>query len=238
MPDMPSVARLGSVAADDVLGHAATLYRLLVALLAASCGAGSGAASQVEPGDGDPKAAPAVACKAFDVAAALTSFDGERCPWVLTRDDGVLELSSSAPDASAAHSGEVPTACAELPCDYAGRTTTVGPLVIATQRSPHSEMAAGVHLGYVGADGKLMFVDLWLDAGDDVTDDGTSLGPTHALAPFDCDGKLGLFATPRTVAGKTITPTPALSKREGIYTAPTPTPTDKTTCNPLTWRMP
>ena len=213
-------------------------YRLLVPLLAVACGAGSGAASQVEPGDGDPKATPAVTCKAFDVASVLTSFDGERCPWVLSRDDGVLELSSSAPDAKATHSGEVPTACTELPCDYAGRTTAVGPLIIATQRSAHSEMPDGVHLGYIGADGKLAFVDLWLDAGDPVADDGTSLGPAHALAPFNCAGKLALFAKPRTNAGKTVDPIPTLEAREGIYAGADPTAADKSECKPINWRMP
>jgi hypothetical protein len=172
------------------------------------------------------------------MSSVLTTFDGDACPWVLTRDDALLELASSAPEANAGHDGEVPPGCVDRPCDYAGKGTSIGPLVIATQRSPQSEMPDGVFLGFVAADGKLAFVDLWEDAGEDVSDAGTSLGPAHALAPFDCGGKLGLFAAPRTVAGKTVAPIPSLVAREGIYTGSDPSTFDRTTCKPLAWRLP
>jgi hypothetical protein len=203
------------------------------------CGAGSGTTPQIEPGDADPGAAATPKCKTFDVDAALTTFEGGACPWLLSRDESLLELQSLDLDAPPPYEGELPAVCATRPCDWAGRTTSIGPLVLAMQRSPASEVAAGVSLGFVGADGRLAFVDLWEGAGDPVFDEGTELGPAHGLAPFDCAGKLGLFAAARTDAGTTVQPVPSLRAREGVYTdASTKRDVDRSRCTAIDWSMP
>jgi hypothetical protein len=208
-------------------------------LLGLACGTGSSTTPQIEPGDAEQPAVVAAKCKAFDVDATLTTFDGQRCPWVLTRDDALLELQSLDLDALPPYEGEMPPACSSAACDWAGRATSVGPLVLATQRSPASEMIAGAVLGFVGVDSKLSFVDLWEGAGDPVFDEGTELGPTHGLAPFDCGGKLGLFALPRTEAGTTVAATPTLRAREGLYTTAVATPAaDRRRCKAISWPMP
>jgi hypothetical protein len=204
-----------------------------------ACGAGSSTTPRVEPGDAEQAVVPAPNCRAFDFDAALTTFEGRACPWVLTRDESLLELESLDLDAKPPYDGEMPVVCTSVTCDWAGRWTSVGPLVLATQRSAASEMVAGVVLGFVGGDGKLAFVDLWHGAGDPVFDEGTELGPAHSLAPFDCAGKLGLFAVARTDAGTTIQPVGSLRTREGLYASTTPTTaTDRTRCTAIPWPMP
>jgi hypothetical protein len=208
-------------------------------LFGLACGAGSGSTPQLEPGDAEQPAVAAVKCKAFDAEATLTTFEGAKCPWALTRDEALLELASLDLDAKPPVEGEVPPPCASTTCDWAGRSTSVGPLVLATSRSAQSEMIAGATLGFVGADGKLTFVDLWHGAGDSVFDEGTELGPAHGLAPFDCAGKLGLFAAARTEAGSTVQPLPSLRAREGLYATQTPTTnTDRSRCTAIAWPMP
>ncbi len=208
-------------------------------LLGLACGAGSGTTPRVEPGEVDPGASAQPKCKAFDVVAALTTFEGSGCPWLLSRDDAVLELQSLELDAAAPYEGELPAVCVSQPCDWDGRATSVGPLVLATQRSPRSEVVAGALLGFVGADGKLAFVDLWEGAGDAVFDEGTDLGPAHGLAPFDCGGRLGLFAAARTEAGASVQPVPSLRAREGVYTgASTKRAVDRSRCAAIDWPMP
>ena len=210
-----------------------------VVLFGLACGAGSGTTPQVEPGDAEAGAAAAPKCKTFDVDAALTTFDGRACPWVLTRDEALLELASLDLDAAPPYEGELPAACTPRTCDWSGRATSVGPLVLATQRSAASEVVAGTTLGFVGADGKLVFVDLWEGAGDAVFDEGTALGPAHGLAPFDCGGKLGLFAAARTEAGTTVQPVPSLRAREGIYASPVAKKeVERSRCTPIGWQMP
>lgn len=217
-------------------GAAAVVLALLLASLA--CGAGSSSTPQLEPGDGEQPDVVAAKCKALDVDATLTTFAGGECPWALTRDESVLELASLDLDAKPAIEGDVPPSCASAPCDWSGRATTVGPLVIAMPKSAASEMAAGVMMGFVGGDGKLVFVDLWEGAGDPVFDEGTELGPTHGLAPFDCAGKLGLFAVARTEGGSAVSSVASLRAREGVYTAGVPSTVDRKRCKPIAWRMP
>jgi hypothetical protein len=204
-----------------------------------ACGAGSGSSPQLEPGDAEQPAVAAVKCKAFDADATLTTFEGPACPWALTRDESLLELASLDLDAKPPVEGELPPSCATLTCDWSGRWTSAGPLVLATQRSAQSEMIAGATIGFVGGDGKLTFVDLWHGAGDSVFDEGTELGPAHGLAPFDCGGKLGLFAVARTDAGESVKPIASLRAREGLYTSATPTTsTQRSRCTAIDWPMP
>ncbi len=150
-----------------------------------------------------------------------------------------MELVSLDPSSEGAARGSMPDACSTNPCDFSGRHVQLGPLLVVEQRSPYSEMPANVWLGWVATGGQLIFVDLWEDAGDPIVDQGTEIGPAHALAPVDCNGVVGLRAMPRLESSPGESARPQLLAREGIYgeaedVAPLPTEA----CKPISWRMP
>ncbi len=206
---------------------------------ALACGTNPGPSPDADPVDpaAEPARPPEPACRAVDVHRSATSFAGERCPWTLrVRDGDGLELVSTDPEDDRTFAGPAPPSCAERPCSYRGRSTSAGPLVLVTTLAFESEMPAGVQLGFV-SEGALRFVDLWEDGGPEVFDGGVSLGPAHALAPFDCGGALALRAASRTVAGDGVAPPPSLRARERMASDPgSPVPTHG--CAPVSLELP
>jgi hypothetical protein len=112
-----------------------------------------------------------------------------------------------------AHAVVVPEQCVVATCDYELAETSVGVLIIAARRGPAGETPAWVGLGFPAAD-RYRFVSLWRT--ESVQTDFSVAGPAFALAPFDCDGRLGLFAMGRANADGE-TPDPSLAAAEGSY---------------------
>lgn len=151
-----------------------------------------------------------------DPAAVVLSFPGSGCPWVLEQREHQLHLRRLDAPPSTLASGRAPTACVGRPCHWRGVDSSLGPLVVAVPVSPQSEMPLGAHLG-LAHDHELVFVDVWAGAGETVSDTFTDLGPSHALAAYDCGGRLGLRSEPRVPAGSGQPAPPELREREGIY---------------------
>ncbi len=185
-------------------------------VLGACVGAGptSDVAAERPPEEGPP---PAPRCRDVPVPPeAVAVFPGTTCPWMLTLDGGTLRLTSLALEPEPAKSGAPPEACARFSCRYEGAYASIGPVVLAIEQSPQSEMPQGLHLGHATEE-NLRFVDLWDGAGPSVMGDFTPLGPAHGLAPYVCDGGLALLIEPRLEPGKRIEPPPELVAREGLY---------------------
>jgi hypothetical protein len=178
------------------------------------CFSASESAEQVQPAA--PIEAPSP-CQDPDPSDALTSFSGLRCPLELVRHTDGLRLRSLDPRPEAPATGPIPEPCEERPCDWEGVLTPLGPMIVVSVRSPHSEMAEGALLGWVQGT-RLRFVDLWDGAGDSVIGDSTPLGPAFSLAPFACGTDIALFAAPRLDTLEGLEPPDTLSAREGLYT--------------------
>ncbi len=209
----------------------------VAAIFSLACGT-----SGTSPGGPDaesPKEAEAATpspCAELDPSGSLTTFDGQPCGWALrpTSDAGVELVHSTLSPTSRA--GETPPPCGLLPCTYRGVETPAGPLVVVEVADAHSEAPSGVWLGVVQGD-RLAFVDLWEDAGDAVVDAGITIGPAHALAPFDCEGTIALFAEAR-LPGASRVPAPAsLLTREGAV-ADEATTVQRARCEPLRIGLP
>ncbi len=142
------------------------------------------------------------------------SLERSPCGWTLRPgSDATVELVHST-KTQTLNTGEMPTPCETSPRAVRGAETHAGPVLVVEVGGAESEIPAGVWLGVVLGE-QLRFIDLWDDAGDPVIDSGISLGPAHALAPFDCEGTVALFAEPR-LPGATSVPAPAsLQLREG-----------------------
>jgi hypothetical protein len=188
-----------------------------------------------------PSPPPPSPCREHDDPAALATFAGARCPWLLRVDSGRLVLGSLDPDPLPEVSGALPE-CGPVPCTFDGAETSLGPMVVASVPSAHSEMPARVHLGVVAPTKTLVFVDLWAGAGETVMSDSTPLGPALALAPFDCRGELGLFAVPRLDIDRELEPPAELRAREGLYALdgpePVVAPIDRAGCKRLDVPLP
>ncbi|MEM7154327.1 MAG: hypothetical protein AAF799_15885 [Myxococcota bacterium] len=156
------------------------------------------------------------ACLESGASEIWTSFEGGRCGFELREDEeaGGLLLDDLSAEVPGSPAGEAPEACRDRTCVYEGIATVAGPLVLAVAPSSDSGMPSGVFLGYV-AEGRLVFVDLWEDAGDPVQTDYTRVGPAHALAPFVCEDKLAVLAVPRLEAARGLEPPQRLQAREG-----------------------
>lgn len=172
---------------------------------------GKAAPRAVEP---TPEPAPCLESGASEV---WTSFDGGRCGFELRGDEeaGGLLLDDLSADAPGSPAGEAPEACRDRTCVYEGASTKAGPVVLAVAPSTDSGMPSGVFLGYV-AQGRLVFVDLWKDAGEPVHTDFTRVGPAHALAPFVCGEQLAVLAVPRLDAARGLEAPQRLQAREGL----------------------
>lgn len=197
--------------------HRVTAGLVGVGLAAGMFGCGGNSAKHREP---EPevvvsKLPQGPACRSAAGERVLSTFAGPVCPWVLRREQQVLVLTSLDPQAQSSSRGQVPSGCEDRACGFSGYFSPgLGPLLLVEQPHPDSEMPSAVHLGYV--DGvRIDFVDLWQGAGPPELDQGVELGPSHALAPFDCGGTLGLFAVPRTNAAKALAPAFGLRSREG-----------------------
>ena len=173
----------------------------------------------------------------------LAMFDGRGCPWMLLpgQTADTLRLASLLPDPPEPITGPMPEGCSITLCEFVGADTPLGPMVVATRRSPGSEMPDDVRLGVVAA-GRLDFIGLWDGAGEHVSADHTDVGPAHALHPWVCDKALGLFIAPRLPAGEGVEPSPQLRTREGIYALDrdelAPSPGTRDHCEPLLLPMP
>lgn len=195
------------------------MRRVLVLVVWAAL-AGCGTSGGGSPGTPEAEAPqdrdvlPPSPCIDVDPAGALTTFSGSPCGWTLRPgSDAAVEL-VHATKTQTLNTGEMPAACETLPCSVRGVETLAGPVLVVEVGGADSEMPAGVWLGVVEGE-QLRFVDLWDDAGEQVVDNGISLGPAHALAPFDCEGAVALFAEAR-LPGATSVPAPvSLQRREG-----------------------
>lgn len=194
-----------------------TRWLLPLALAPAGCvqPASSSEVEARQPAPPEPPAPPP--CKDGEPTDPAATFPGSKCGWFLEDREGALRLHSLDLDPVPTAVGSVPEPCAERPCVFEGVETEIGPLVLVTVTSPHSEMPEGVLLGLASGE-RLLFVDLWAGAGESVTNEYTELGPSHALVPHDCNGKVGLFVQPRVQGGELTEPPAELLKREGIYT--------------------
>jgi hypothetical protein len=186
----------------------------IVAWAAVACGTSGGSPGTPEaesPTESETK--PVVPCGEVSPIGALATFDGTPCAWTLRPSDAGVELVHSTPSPTT-RNGEMPEPCESMPCTFRGVDTPAGPFVIVEVAAADSEVPSGVWLGVVEGEA-LSFVDLWEDAGDSIVDDGIDLGPAHALAPFDCEGTLALFAHPRIPGARAVEAPTALRAREG-----------------------
>lgn len=196
----------------------ASVALALIAGCGTSGGGSPGAPEAEAPLDRDE--VPRSSCSDIDPVGALATFSGFSCGWTLRPgDDGTVELvhSMTTPTRSAA---EMPLPCETSPCSVRGLETPVGPLLVLEVGGAESEVPAGVWLGAVLGD-SLRFVDLWEDAGAVVVDGGISLGPAHALAPFDCQGALALFPEARLPGAAAVPPPVSLQRRAGALASET-----------------
>lgn len=187
-----------------------------VLALVAACGTnggGSPGTSNAEvPEDRD--VLPPSLCGDVDSLDALATFSGSVCAWTLRPgNDAIVELIHSTKTQTRS-AGEMPPPCESLRCSVRGIETSAGPLLVLEVGGTESEVPAGVWLG-VALGEQLRFIDLWGEAGDVVVDDGISLGPAHALAPFDCEGSVALFAEARLPGAKAVPAPASLRRREG-----------------------
>lgn len=186
--------------------------------LVAGCGTnggGSPGTPHVEAPADREMVPPASPCGEVDLLGALATFSGSVCGWALRPGgDAAVELVHSTKTQTRSV-GKMPPPCETLPCSVRGLETSSGPLLVLEVGGAESEVPAGVWLGVVLGE-ELRFMDLWGEAGDVVVENGISLGPAHALAPFDCEGNVALFAEAR-LPGATAVPAPAsLLSREGV----------------------
>lgn len=190
-------------------------------------------------------APPAKRCRPRPAGRVLSAFEAGECGAALIQEDETLGLwSLSFDDAEHAASGPAPEACTRTACTYLGHGGPLGPMVLAVTDDGRSEMPAGVWLG-ISLDpeaSRLVFFDLWAGAEDTVVGDGTDLGPAHSLAPFVCDGQLGLFAVGRLAAARDQPLPSGLVTRQGIYTwegaAPKRVPGARDGCTALALELP
>ena len=73
------------------------------------------------------------------------------------------------------------------------------------------------------------------DAGEPVIDSGISVGPAHALAPFDCDGVLAFLVEPRVRGAESVPAPRSLVDRE---LRPTGANLQRANCVPLSLSLP
>lgn len=174
--------------------------------------------SSVERGGVDPSAS-AVQCEAPSTSAIVVLQDAP-CAWVAERvDAGTLAWKHTDPRVGTEFRGALPEPCVRLACEADARTSPWGPLVVLYVPSAESEMPGGAWLG-VPWKGEVAFVDLWAGEEEIVWSDHTPLGPAHALAPFDCQGELALFAVERFATGQASEPSDGLKAREGRFSGP------------------
>ena len=180
-------------------------------------------------------------CRDHDPGKTLATLGAARCPWVLQAGPDGLRLLDLAPEAKGEITGPMPEPCEDLPCDWDGALTRLGPMVVASIRSPASEMPQGAILGAAGG-GRLQLIDLWGAAGESVMGDATPLGPAFTLAPYACGTTLALFAVSRLDAGDVSDPPSTLRLREGHYDLTTDppgvTPAPKKSCTRLPVPLP
>ncbi len=211
----------------------------LVALaLNAGCGTGGGGSPGTPEAEApeDPDQVQPSLCAEVESGGALTTFSGSVCGWTLLPvGEGSVELIHFM-NTQTRSIGQMPSPCATLPCSVRGVETPAGPLLVVEQAGPESEVPVGVWLGVVLGE-QLRFIDLWEEAGDLVVEDGISLGPAHALAPFDCEGVVAVFAEPR-LPGAAAVPTPvSLQSREGAVAQDNPALT-RARCERLSVELP
>lgn len=185
-------------------------------VLVAGCGTnggGSPGTPQAEaPEDRD--VLPPSPCGDVDLIGALATFSGSPCTWTLRPgSDAAVELVHSTKTQTRS-AGEMPPPCETSPCSVRGIETSTGPLLVVEVGGTESEVPAGVWLGLALGE-QLRFIDLWEEAGDVVVDNGISLGPAHALAPFDCEGNVALFAQARLPGARAVPAPASLLSREG-----------------------
>ncbi len=208
----------------------------VVAVAMAACGTSGGSPGTPEaesPTETEVKSeAP---CGEVSPIGALAIFEGSPCGWTLRPSDAGVELVHSTVSLTT-RSGEMPEPCESLPCTFRGVDTPGGPLVVVEVPGSGSEVPAGVWLGVVDAE-TLSFVDLWEDAGESIVDDGIDLGPAHALAPFDCEGTLALFAQPRVPGAAEVEAPSALRAREGAVRSGA-AEVQRSRCDPLPLHLP
>ena len=207
----------------------------LAALTAFACGTSGGSPGTPEaesPTEAETKTS--VPCGESSPLGALTTFEGTPCPWTLRPSDAGVELVHSTLSPTT-RSGEMPEPCESLPCTFRGVDTPGGPYVVVEIQGSGSEVPAGVWLGVVEGE-TLSFVDLWEDAGDPIVDDGIDLGPSHALAPFDCEGTLALFAQPRVPGARSVEAPATLRAREGAMSGGADV--QRSRCEPVPLHLP
>ena len=136
------------------------------------------------------------------------------CPLVVVATATTLRIESLALTPTITASGPVPE-CRVAACRYEGVSTDLGPMLVATEPGPQSEVPTAVFLGVIAGDA-LVFVDLWQGGGPSVEEDETLIGPTHALVPMRCGSALGLFARSRVPGTTELAVPDALAVRQGL----------------------
>jgi hypothetical protein len=142
--------------------------------------------------------------------------------------------------------GPAPERCGEALelCELEGVADPLGPIVIASERGPESEVPVQVHLGWV-ADERLVFVETWYGLPSVV--DHTRVGPPWVLAPHDCDGELVLLPAPRLPEAEGEAPSDELRALAGVWTIDadgvahppaSPSTVDPSSCRPLLDTLP
>lgn len=186
----------------------------LAVVLAIACEKPPSTSDQETP---TPAVAPPPECRPAppgDQVAHWIAPDG--CPVVVLATATTLHIESLAKGPTLAASGPIPE-CRVAACRYEGVSTELGPMLVATEPGPQSEIPTAVFLGVVAGDA-IVFVDLWEGAGPAVEEDETLVGPTHALVPMRCGAELGLFARSRVPGTTQLAIPDALAARQGRMT--------------------
>ena len=159
------------------------------------------------------------ACQESSDAAVglLEPGGGSRCGLALELAGEQLSLVQLA-DAQVAGRGTAPRACGEglARCEVEGRIDErLGPLVLLSVRGHESEMPTQVYLGWLAGE-RLVFVDTWYGLPSVI--DHTRVGPSWALAPYDCGGQ-GLELHPQARLPTTyLEPDETLRALSGVWT--------------------
>jgi hypothetical protein len=182
-------------------------------LLATACEKPPSPSEQEAPA---PAPAPPPECRRAppgDQVAHWIAPDG--CPIVVLATATTVRIESLALEPTmVAASGPVPE-CRVAACRYEGVSTELGPMLVATEPGPQSEVPTSVFLGVVAGDA-IVFVDLWDGAGPSVEEDETLVGPTHALVPMRCGTELGMFARSRVPGTTQLAVPDTLAARQGL----------------------
>ena len=150
-------------------------------------------------------------------AGALALVAGEPCPWVLVAGEAAAApmLRSGDPNSGRNLSVAVPDECAGR-CEFTGTSSALGPVLLATRSDPTGERVEAAFVGVALGGDVVHFAPLWFGLA--ARGDSTTLGPSHALAPWVCGEQLVLAVEGRLPASAAEEPVAGAVRAAGVYT--------------------